>query len=145
MSAGEICIRGVDTARKNESVCIAARRMNDRNVGSLVVVDEMDRPIGIVTDRDLAIRVLGEAKDPHATCVEEVMSQRVRSVNAEMPVERALEIMRSGPFRRLPVIDRTGKLIGLLSVDDILSDLADEFRLAGTLLQRERPSALAEA
>ena len=144
MPVGQICVRGVDIAKKDESVYIAARRMNDRNIGSLVVVDDSSRPIGIVTDRDLALRVLGEAKDAHQTSVGAVMSARVRTVNSDIPVERALEIMRSGPFRRLPVVDCDGTLIGMLSIDDVLKDLADEFRRVGSLLRQECPESLVE-
>jgi CBS domain-containing protein len=129
MTAGQICIRGVETATKDESVYVAARRMNDRNVDSLVIVDDTATPIGIITDRDLRMRVLAEDNDPHLTTVGEVMSERLRTVGIEAPVERALELMRSGPYCRLPVIDETGKLIGLLSIDDILSELAEEFHL----------------
>jgi CBS domain-containing protein len=132
MTAGQICARGVETAMKNESVYVAACRMNDRNVDSLVIVDESATPIGIITDRDLRMRVLAEDNDPHFTTVGEVMSESLSTVNRNTEIERALEIMRSGPYRRLPVVDEAGVLIGLLTIEDILDELAIEFHLVGS-------------
>jgi CBS domain-containing protein len=129
MTAGQICIRGVETATKRESVYVAACRMNDRNVNSLVIVDDAAMPVGIVTDRDLRMRVLAADKDPHLTNVGQIMSEKVKTVDSAMSVERSLELMRSGPYHRLPVVDQTGALIGLLSIDNIIQELAEEFHL----------------
>ena len=68
MSAGSICSREVDTANYSESVLDAATRMRDRQVGALIVVDDMT-PVGILTDRDLTVRVLAAGLDPQATRV----------------------------------------------------------------------------
>jgi len=144
MTVGRICTRGADTVAKTDSIYTAARRMSDRKVGSLVVVNWNGKPIGIVTDRDLTVRAVAEAKDPCETTVEDVMSKGVQIVSEDTSVERALEIMRSGPFRRLPVTDRDGRLIGVLSIDDIIDLLIDEFHQVGELLEREDPSTLAE-
>jgi CBS domain-containing protein len=145
MSAGRICVRTVDTAEPTESVQAAADRMNSRNVGTLVVLDPHDQPLGILTDRDLAVRVLAKGKDPFATTVVEVMTHIPKTIRENASIEQAISIMRSGPFRRLPVVDDAGKLIGLLSIDDILDLLAEEFRDIGALLKAERPEVLAQA
>lgn len=127
MTAGQICIRGVRTAARDESVCMIARRMKDHNVSSLIIVDDTKKPIGIVTERDLTVRVLAADKDPCTTTAGDVMSKEMKPLSIETPLEHALELMRSGPYRRLPVIDRMGELIGLLSIDNILEELAVEF------------------
>src|SRR5262245_10661220 len=145
MSAGRICVREVDTAEVAESVQAAADRMNSRNVGTLLVLDPHEQPLGIITDRDLAVRVLAKGKDPFATTVGDVMTHIPKTIHEDAPVEQAIEIMRSGPFRRLPVVDDAGKLVGLLSIDDILDVLAEEFRDIGALLKAERPEVLAQA
>lgn len=145
MTAGKICIRGFHTAELDESVYAAAQCMHDHKVGSLVVVNASTVPVGIITDRDLTIRVLAEDRDPHLTTVGDIMSEHVQTVDDQLPVEQALEVMRSGPYRRLPVVDSNGKLIGLLSVDDILKGLAEEFRLVDMLLDRESPRSLTHA
>ncbi len=143
MTVGRVCVREVDLAETQESVQVAAARMNDRNVGTLVVVSPEGEPIGIVTDRDLAIRVVAHGRDPLSTRVGEVMTQCPVSVHEETPLEEALREMRRGPFRRVPVVDRAGKLVGLLSLDDILDLLAEEFGQIRELLSRESPAGLA--
>ena len=143
MSAGRICVREVDLTEADESAQVAAQRMNDRNVGTLVVRDEEGAPVGIITDRDLAVRVVGRGLDPLTTTVGELMTGCPQTVEEETSLEAALSVMRSGPFRRLPVVDRDGRLVGLLSLDDILDLLTEEFKEIGELLRREGPASLA--
>jgi CBS domain-containing protein len=143
MSVGRICIREVDTAEPSESVQTIARRMNDRNVGTLVVIDDECRPTGIVTDRDLVVEVLARGRDSVQTTVGDVMTLGPRTVDENTPIEMALAAMRAGPYRRLPVVDRSGKLVGLVSVDDVLGLLAEELSEIGTLVRREGPECLA--
>jgi CBS domain-containing protein len=142
MSAGRICVREVDVISPQESAQAAAARMHDRKVGTLVVIDEQRMPIGIVTDRDLTVRVLAEGRDGSQTTVAEVMSAAPATVSEQTPIEDALRLMRSGAFRRVPVDDEDGRLAGLLSLDDILDLLAEEFRDIGQLIQEEQPRAL---
>ena len=143
MSAGRICVRSVDTVAPNETALAAARRMHSRKVGSLVVVDNQQRPLGVLTDRDLVVRVIAENRDPNETLISEVMSRLPETVREETPIEEALRIMRGGPFRRLPVIAADGRLVGILSLDDILDLLAEEFGEIGRLLREESPQSLA--
>lgn len=144
MTAGRICVREVDIVEAGESVQIAASRMHSRNVGTLVVLAPDKKPVGIVTDRDLAVRVVAEALDPTQTTVSEVMSAFPRTVREDTPIEEALTLMRAGPFRRVPVVDADGKLAGILSLDDILDLLCEEFREIRGLLSREGPRSLAQ-
>ena len=143
MSVGQICTRSVDTAELTESVHTAAQRMHARNVGTLVVVDKDRRPLGIVTDRDLMVRALVECCDPVKESVWGVMSQLPQTVNEETTIDEALEIMRSGPYRRLPVVNREGYLVGLVSLDDVVTLVAAEFGEISKLLRQESPEHLA--
>jgi CBS domain-containing protein len=144
MTVGRICQREVDLAQATEPVRVAARRMESRNVGSLVVIDEGERPMGILTDRDLVLRVVAEGLDADATLVAQVMTSQPRTVSEDTPIEDALGLMRSASVRRLPVVDRKGRLVGVVSLDDILSLLAEEFEEVGKLLERTSPRALAD-
>ena len=144
MSVGRLCIREVDLADPDEAVQWAARRMLDRNVGCLVVLGSAGEPLGILTDRDVALRVVAEGRDGGATKVAEVMTPTPDAIHEDLPLEMALSHMRAGPFRRLPVVDNDGKLIGLISLDDILDLLAEEFREVGSLLRQEGPRSLAD-
>lgn len=143
MSVGRICVRSVDLAERMEPVHAAAQRMHARNVGTLVVLSSDKHPIGVVTDRDLAVRVLGNGRDPNLTTVGDVMTPCPRTIHEDTPIEVALQMMRLEKCRRLPVIDAEGKLIGLISVDDILELLIEEFREIGMLLREESPQMLA--
>lgn len=143
MSVGRICVREVDLADADESVQVAAGRMRDRKVGSLVVCDAAKHPVGVLTDRDLAIRVVAAGRDPGATAVEEVMTRSPHCLREESPIEEALRLMRTVPCRRLPVVDAAEELAGVVSLDDVLSLLAEEFRDVGTILNREDPGSLA--
>lgn len=139
MSVGRICTRIVELADPDESVRSVASRMVERRVGTLVVADASRRPIGVVTDRDLVARVLAEGKSGDETTVVEVMTRAPSTVDEETPIERALALMRTHAVRRLPVVGSDGVLIGLVSLDDILSLLAEEFREIGTLIEKEMP------
>ncbi|MBI4583729.1 MAG: CBS domain-containing protein [Planctomycetes bacterium] len=141
MAAGRICQRQVDLAEAEESVQVAAQRMRQRMVGTLVIVNQDKEPIGILTDRDLVIRVLAEGKDTGETRVGEVMTAPVRTVFEHTPIEIALSTMRSGAMRRLPVVNKDGKLVGILSLDDIMLFLAEEQAQIGSLLEEESPRA----
>jgi CBS domain-containing protein len=143
MSIGQICSRSVDTAELTDSALTAAQRMHDRQVGTLVVIDKERRVLGIVTDRDLVTRVLLESRDPSVTTLWEVMSQLPRTVSEEATVEETLVQMRTGPHRRLPVVNSEGRLAGIVSVDDVLAHVAAEFGEIGGLLRKQSPEGLA--
>jgi signal-transduction protein with cAMP-binding, CBS, and nucleotidyltransferase domain len=145
MTVGRVCCRVVDTATAEESVQVAARRMHDRKVGTLVVVDENRHPIGIVTDRDLATRVVAHGRDAATTSISQVMTRTPRSVGEGAPIEAALTAMRVSACRRITVVDHDGALVGLISLDDILSLLAEEFREISSVIQEESPQSLATA
>ena len=119
--------------------------MNDRQVGTLVVVDETSRPIGIVTDRDLTVRVLARGRDPGVTSVGNVMTRQPRSVEENASIESALAAMRINASRRITVVDNTGRLVGLISLDDVLALLAEEFGQIGDVIEQESPKSLASA
>jgi CBS domain-containing protein len=142
---GGICQRSLDSIRPDESVAAAAERMRQRTVGSLIVVNESKRPIGILTDRDLVIRAMADAKDVDLTPVIDVMTPDIVVATADTSLTAALRLMREGPFRRLPVVDQQGVLIGLVTLDDILMRLAHVFDEIGGLIQQETPAGSALA
>ena len=143
MEIGSICSREVDTIQGTEKALVAAQRMLQRNVGSLVVVAESGVPVGIVTDRDLTIRVLARSLSPD-TPISEVMTEDPHCVKEGYVVEAALNTMLRTPCRRLPVVDDDGVLIGILTLDDIHEYHAEEATMMGGVLRRERPEEIAE-
>lgn len=99
-------------------VAKVARRMKDDDIGALPVGRD-DRLIGMVTDRDLAIRVLGEGRDPATTTAEQVMTPGIVWCLTTQTVEDATHMMEQKKIRRLPVIDHERRLVGMLSLGDI--------------------------
>jgi CBS domain-containing protein len=142
MTVGRICVREVDTAWPDEPVAVAAQRMHQRAVGTLVVVNDASEVVGIVTDRDFVSRVLAKGLNPLETAVRDVMTIAPKSVYEDTPIETALLTMRTGRLRRLPVIDQSNRLLGLVTLDDVLMLLAEEFTQIGRLLKRETPQAV---
>lgn len=134
MTVGRICSRITYLAERGESVQAAARRMQKENVGTLIVVDARSRPVGIVTDRDLALGVVARGLDPRVATVEQVMTPDPSCVPEETAIESAVETMRGLGVRRLPVVDARGSLVGILSVDDVLELVTEELCSLGRLL-----------
>lgn len=143
MALGRICTREVDLAEPGDSVWQAAERMRQRTVGSLLILNVRRQPEGILTDRDLVVRVLAAGKDPQTTTVGEVMTRRLKTIREDASIEVALSEMREGCFRRLPVVDRLGELVGLVTLDDLLLLLTEEMTQIGAVLQSETPAAAA--
>ena len=101
----------------SDSVVDAARLMLEEDIGSLPVTDD-DQLVGMITDRDIAMRVVSEATDPKATSVGDVCSRDVISVEADKDHEEALALMARHQVRRLPVVEN-GKLVGIVAQADI--------------------------
>lgn len=142
MSVGQICVREVDTATPEETAAVAAKRMHQRAVGTLVVVNGEGQVVGMVTDRDLVSRVLAKGLCPSDITVRQCMTVGPRTAFEQTPIESALLTMRTGRFRRIPVVDSGHKLVGLVTLDDILMLLAEEFSQIGRLLKRETPRSI---
>lgn len=146
MSVGRICSRVVATATPTETVRTAARRMADNDVGTLVIIDpEGARPaMGIVTDRDVAIRGVASGLDLDRTPVSQIMTTPVHSVNESTPIEQALARMANSATRRLLVTGDRDRPIGILSLDDVLHLLSAEAGSIGRLLGAQQAHVLGE-
>ena len=129
MTIGELCNRDTFIVQKEENIVEAARLMRVFNVGDLIVVSsakEGNTPIGIVTDRDLVIKVVAESGDPQSVTVADIMSDKLVTGREKDGVYESIESMRRHGVRRLPVVDKDGYLAGILSVDDLLEFLGEE-------------------
>jgi signal-transduction protein with cAMP-binding, CBS, and nucleotidyltransferase domain len=113
------------TCRADTTLADVAKLMETNDVGSVVVVGEVDVPVGIVTDRDLAIRGMARLREP-GTPVEEVMTRRVIIVREDADVFAAATEMATSGCRRLPVIDSEGRLVGVVAFDDLLTLFAHQ-------------------
>ena len=107
-----------------KSTAYAAKMMRDENVGLAPIV-EGDRLIGTVTDRDITIRVVAEGKDPESTKVTEIASTELVTVTPQQDLDEALRLMAKHQVRRLPVVSRDKRLVGILSLGDVASTASD--------------------
>jgi CBS domain-containing protein len=116
---------------ENAPASDAAKQMRDSDVGAVIVTDKGPdgRLVGIVTDRDIAVRVVANDKDPKTTPLSEICSRMVATLSPEHEIDHAVHLMRTRAIRRAPVVDAAGQVLGIVS----LGDLA---------IERDRKSAL---
>lgn len=141
MSVGRICSRVVMTASPSEDARVAARRMADNDVGTLVIMDGTHprQAVGILTDRDIAIRCVADRLDPDETPIADLMSSPVQCVSEHTPIEEAVDRMARAGIRRLVVLGDENNVAGLLSLDDVLDVIVGETAAIGRLLERQKP------
>ena len=125
MKVNEVMTHGVYTTSPDDTVQTAAQTMADLDTGVLPI-GENDRLIGILTDRDLTMRVVGEARDPTTTFVRDVMSPEVRCCFEEDSVEEAAVKMAQWQVRRLPVLSKEHRVVGIISLGDLAREATPE-------------------
>ena len=129
----KICIKPVITASAQMTVAEAASAMRAKNVGALVVVNA-GRPIGMLTDRDIVVEVVAQGKDPDAVRVADVMHRKPATIRDDLGILDAVKIFARTGVRRLPVVAKSGLLVGVIAVDDLVMLLGNELgHLAGGL------------
>jgi CBS domain-containing protein len=124
MSLERFTRKEVVVARPEESAADVALKMENEHVGAVVIVD-LGRPIGIITDRDLALRLVA-SRLPYDTAVRTVMSTDLVTACVDDTVDEIVYRMRTTGVRRLPIVNEDGALIGLVSLDDLYVMLAGE-------------------
>jgi CBS domain-containing protein len=130
---GKICIKPVVTASAQMTVEEAARAMRTRNVGALVVVNA-GRPIGMLTDRDVAVEVVAKGLDPDTARVGDVMHKKPITIREDLGILDAAKVFAKTGVRRLPVVTKSGVLVGVIAVDDLIMLLGNELgHVAGAL------------
>lgn len=125
----DVAIHEPVTARPTDSIGTCARRMHDEHVGCLVVVEDTDGsefPVGVLTDRDIAIEVVAFGLDPGTLTAGDVMSEKPVVVEEDDDLLDALAHMRERGVRRLPVVRPDGALSGMLALDNLLEAMGEE-------------------
>ena len=117
-SIREIMTPNPSTIEPSNSVVEAARIMKQEDAG-VVPVTENGRLTGMITDRDIAVRVVGERKDPQSTTVREVASTDLVTVDLQQDLDEALRLMTQHQVRRLPVVEEDGRLVGIVAQADV--------------------------
>ncbi len=109
------------TCSGSESVLDAVKRMAEKNFGSIIVVDETDRVVGMMTERDIFRRLIAAELDPKVTLVDQIMTAPVRTAKADDELVDWLRMMSNERFRRLPIVDDDGKIVAVMTQGDFVS------------------------
>jgi CBS domain-containing protein len=120
MNVSEAMTPEVRLVRPEQTIREAARLMSELDIGALPV-HENDRLVGMLTDRDIAVRAVADGLNPD-TPIREVMSAEIMYCFEDQPIEEVAENMSEQRLRRLPVLNRSKRLVGILSLADIASD-----------------------
>ncbi len=126
----------------DETVQRAAQLMRQQNVGPIPVCDQSKRCVGIITDRDIAVKVVAEGRDPVRTPVSEIMTREVFSCRPADDVQAAIETMERQQVRRIPVVDDNGRVLGIISQADIATRLRAPDKTAEVVTEVSRPSTM---
>ena len=141
MPVSEICNREVVIVQSDNAVLEAAQLMREHHVGDVVVVEERGGvrvPVGIVTDRDLVVEIMAPELDQKVITVGDIMTPELVTVKKNAGVSETIEYMRAKGVRRVPVVDDSGGLVGILTLDDLLELLAEELLALAKLVRHEQ-------
>jgi CBS domain-containing protein len=109
----------------DKPVAEAAKLMKAEDVGIVPIVDDQNRLVGTITDRDITVRVVAEEKDPKSTTVSEIASQSLITVDPQQDLHEALRLMAQHQVRRLPVVEEDGRLVGIVAQADVAREGED--------------------
>ena len=139
MTLADIAIPGVETAGPDTAVDVLADTMSEQGVGS-VVIEEDRRPVGIVTDRDIALAVAEEPNLSSLTAAA-IMTPDPRTMNSNEGVLDLTTVMCQEEVRRMPIVDDAGEIVGIITFDDLVRLLVTELdNLAGVVVAESPPT-----
>lgn len=138
MAIDNIARKNVVTIHRTQSAGNVATVMKEENVGS-VIVEEEGAPVGIVTDRDLAMKVLEPRADPKELTAGDIMTEHPTTVRMDDGVFEVTQKMSETKVRRLPVVDDEGAIFGIITLDDLLVLFTDEMNGLATVVESESP------
>ena len=141
MPVSEICNREVVVVQRNDTALEAAKLMRQHHVGDVLVVEDRNGiqvPVGIVTDRDLIMEIMAPELDGSVITVSDIMAQELVTVKESTGIFEAIQYMRQKAVRRLPIVNESGGLIGILTLDDLLELLSEELLEIAKLVRNEQ-------
>jgi CBS domain-containing protein len=141
MPVSEICNREVVVVQRNDTALEAAKLMRQHHVGDVLVVEDRNGirvPVGIITDRDLIMEIMAPELDDTVITVGDIMAQELVTVKESTGIFEAIQYMRQKAVRRLPIVNESGGLIGILTLDDLLELLSEELLEIAKLVRNEQ-------
>lgn len=139
MKLRDILTKDPQVIRPDAMICEAARIMRERDIGMLPVCDG-ERLVGSITDRDLTIRAVAEGSDPLTTQVREVMTPKMFWCYDDDDIEDAAQLMEEKQIRRLPIINREKRLVGIVSLGDLALRSDDDLLVEEVLESVSEPA-----
>jgi CBS domain-containing protein len=134
MQLKDLMTHSVENVPPGATLKEAAEKMRSLDIGALPVF-ENDKLVGMITDRDIAVRAVADGRDPNEATVRDAMTGQLLYCYEDEDVERAAKLMEEKQIRRLPVFDRSQRLCGIVSLGDIATRVHDE-RLSGEVLEQ---------
>jgi CBS domain-containing protein len=128
MQLKDIMTRNPECVRPDSTLDEAARKMRDLDVGPLPVCGDDNRLAGMITDRDITVRAVAEGKDPKTTPVRQVMTEEIAFVFEDQDIDDAASMMQERQIRRLAVLNRDKRLVGIVSLGDLATETGDAQR-----------------
>lgn len=138
MPVSDVARTDVVTAHRDHSAAELAALMREENVGSVIVVND-DEPVGVVTDRDLALAVVEPGANPETVTAADVMSESPTTARSTDGLFDVMESLHDHEVRRLPVVDEDGTLTGIVTLDDLVVLLAEELEDLADVIEAEFP------
>lgn len=128
----DVMTRNPVSARPEDTVASVARLMKENDIGPVPIVEDQKskRLVGIVTDRDLALKVVAEGRDPQTTPVKQVMTTSIITCRGDDDIETALDAMSTQQLRRIPVVDDGNMLLGIIAQADIATRMNEPEKTA---------------
>ena len=141
MKAREIMTANPRTVTPDMNLPDVARLMQSEDVGIVPVVDAggSRQLVGVVTDRDIALRVVGEGRDPNSVRVSDVMSTNVRTCREDDSVDDVMKIMGADQVRRVPIVDERGSLVGIVAQADVVLEGKSDKKAERTIEKISEP------
>jgi CBS domain-containing protein len=147
MKCADVMTREVFCCLPTDSLEEVASVMHSEDIGPVPIVDDLESRnlIGIVTDRDIALRAVARGLDARNTSAEEVMTRELVTCSAEDEIQSALDLMARHQVRRLPILDGGSRLVGMISQADVATRLNESEKIAEVVEEISRPSAASSA
>jgi CBS domain-containing protein len=138
MSLENFCRRPLIKVSPDTNIAEACRLMEQNNIGALVA--ERDGKLcGIVTDRDIALRVVGALKDPRMTLVKDIMTPDPIRISVNKTLHHLTSLMHAYHVRRVPIVNGFDTAVGIVTLDDLIADLGDQMSEIGKAISEEFP------
>lgn len=141
MKCNEVMTKNPECCLPNDNVVKAAQMMKRLDVGPIPIIesDETRKLVGFLTDRDLALKIVAEGRDPKSTKIEEVMTHKVVTCHTDDDLQKAMDVMAENQIRRIPVVDSGNRIVGIISQADVATRLNQPVKTAEMVKEISQP------